>query len=145
MSDQQLIMSKLRKKRKRVVYTILVVATFNSLITASPLLDVIFVKKILLTFADVVMFIIVWDAYFDEQLAQKSNLLILQDLFAVTCLSAITTFILSQGITKTIDKLLVVSSTFGWGLAGAIAGLITIILGIIWASYCDDLYRNSSS
>jgi hypothetical protein len=145
MSNQQLIMSKLRKKRKRVIYTILAVATFNSLITASSFLDIIFVKKLLLTFADVVMFIIIWDAYFDEQLAQKSNWQILQDLFAVTCLSAITTFILSQGITKTIDKLLLFSSTFGWGFAGAIAGIITTILGIIWASYCDDLYRNSPS
>jgi hypothetical protein len=138
-------MSKLRKKRKRVIYTILAVAIFNSLITASPSLDIIIVKKLLLTFADVVMFIIVWDAYFDEQLAQKSHWLILQDLFAVTCLSAITTFILSQGITKTIETLLSISTTFGWGIAGAIAGFITAILGIIWASYCDDLYRNSAS
>jgi hypothetical protein len=137
--------SKLSQKRKRVISIILAVAIGNSLVTAMPWLHIIFVKKLLLTFADVVMFIIIWDAYFDEQLAQKSNWLILQDLFAVTCLSAITTFILSQGITKTIDMLLAISSAFGWIIAGAIAGMVTLILGIIWASYCDDLYRDSAS
>lgn len=138
-------MSKLSLKRKRVIYTILAVAIFNSLVTATPWIEAIIIKKLFLTFADVVMFIIVWDAYFDEQLSQKSNLLILQDLFAVTCLSAITTFILSQGITKTIDKLISIVGTFGWGIAGGIAGVVTAILGVIWASYCDDLYRNSAS
>lgn len=138
-------MNKLSQKRKRVISTILAVAISNSLVTATPWIEIILIKKLLLTFAGVVMFIIVWDAYFDEQLNKKSNLLILQDLFAVTCLSAITTFILSQGITKTIDKLLAISSTFGWSFSGAIAGGVTIILGTIWASYCDDLYRNSPS
>jgi hypothetical protein len=137
--------SNLRQKRKKAIYTILVVTISNSLITAAPWLDLEIAKKLLLTFANVTMFIIVWDAYFDEQLAKKNNFSILQDLFAVTCLSVITTFILSQGITKIVEKLMAMLGMLGLGLAGAIAGIITAILGIIWASYCDDLYRNSSS
>ena len=136
-------MSKLSQKRKRAIYTILVVAIGNSVITAAPWLDVEIAKKLLLTFANITMFIIVWDAYFDEQLSKKDNFSILQDLFAVTCLSVITTFIVSQGITKTVVKLITILGTFGLALASAIAGIVTAILGIIWASYCDDLYRNS--
>ncbi|VEP12210.1 conserved membrane hypothetical protein [Hyella patelloides LEGE 07179] len=138
-------MSKLDRKRKRVIYTILAIAIGNTLVTAAPWLEIEIIKKMLLTFANVVMFIIVWDAYFDEQLSQKNNFLILQDLFAVTCLSVITTFILSKGITKMIGQLMTVLGTLGLGLAGAISGLITAIIGVIWASYCDDLYRNSAS
>ena len=138
-------MSKLRKKRKRVIYTLLAIIISNSLITAAPYLEIELIKKFLLTFANVVMFIIIWDVYFDEQLAKKSNLSILQDLFAVTCLSVITTFILSQGITKMIGWLIAIFGKVGFGVAGAIAGLVTAIIGVVWASYCDDLYRNSPS
>lgn len=115
------------------------------MITAAPWLDVEIAKKLLLTFANITMFIIVWDAYFDEQLSKKDNFSILQDLFAVTCLSIITTFILSQSITKIVEKLVAILGMLGLGLASAIAGILTAILGIIWASYCDDLYRNSPS
>ena len=138
-------MNKLTQKRKRVIYTLLVVSIGNSLVIAAPWIEVAIIKKLLLTFTNVAMFIIVWDAYFDEQLARKSNFLILQDLFAVTCLSVITTFILSKGITKIAETFTATSGTWGLGIAGAIAGIITAIIGIIWASYCDDLYRNSIS
>ena len=138
-------MSDLRKKRKRVVYTVLAAATGNALVTAAPSLDIEIAKKLFLTFVNVVMFIVVWDAYFDEQLAKKGILSILQDLFAVTCISVITTFILSQGITQMIDNLITLLGGLGWGISGAVAGLVTAILGGIWGSYCDDLYRNSTS
>ena len=138
-------MSNLRKKRKRVLYTVLAAATGNALVTAAPLLDIEIAKKLFLTFANVVMFIVIWDAYFDEQLTKKDILSILQDLFAVTCISVITTFILSQGITKLIDNLIIIFGSLGWGISGGIAGLITALLGAIWAFYCDDLYRNSTS
>ena len=74
------------------------------------------------------MFILVWDAYFDEEIAKKSILSILQDLFSVTCLSIFTTFILSQGITRIINKLSDTLGMLGWGIAGAIASTITAIL-----------------
>ena len=135
----------LRKKRKRVIYMVLAAATGNALVTAAPSLDVEIAKKLFLTFTNVVMFIVIWDAYFDEQLAKKDIIAILQDLFAVTCISVITTFILSQGITKTIERAISIFGNLGWGVSGAIAGLITAIMGSIWAFYCDDLYRNSTS
>ena len=138
-------MSKLSQKRKRVIYTLFAITISNFLITAAPYLEIETLKKILLTFANVVMFIIVWDVYFDEQLAKKSNWSIIQELFAVTCISVITTFILSQAITKIIDWLIADFGTVGFGVAGAIAGIITAIIGVVWASYCDDLYRNSAS
>ena len=138
-------MKKLSTKRKRVIYTILIATISNIFVTAAPLIDFTTLKKLLLTFINVVMFIIVWDTYFDEQLAQKDTLSIVQDLFAVTCLSVITTFILSQGITIMIERLLALLDSLGWVVAGTIAGLATVILGVIWASYCDDLYRNSTS
>lgn len=136
-------MEKLSQKRKRVIYIILIVTIINILVTAAPLIDIL-IKKLSLTFTNVVMFIMVWDTYFDEQLSQKEILSILQDLFAVTCLSVITTFILSLGITIAIDKLIAILGSIGWIVAGAISGVVTTILGIIWASYCDDLYRNTS-
>ena len=135
-------MSLLSTKRKRVIYTLIAVTISNSLITAAPYLEIEIIKKFLLTFVNVVMFIIVWNVYFDEQLAKKSNFSILQDLFAVTCLSIITTFILSQGITQIIDWLITIFGVVGFGIAGAIAGMVTATVGVIWASYCDDLYRN---
>ena len=113
------------------------------LVTAAPLIDIT-IKKLSLTFANVVMFILVWDTYFDEQLSQKNVFSILQDLFAVTCLSLITTFIFALGITVAIERLIALLGYLGW-LFGAIAGIMTAILGLIWASYCDDLYRNSPS
>ena len=137
-------MSNLSKKRKRVILTVLAATSGNALVTAAPSPNIELAKKIFLTFANVAMFIVVWDAYFDEQLAKKSMLSIVQDLFAVTCISAITTFILSQGITKLINDLIDTLGALGWSVSGAIAGTITAILGIIWASYCDDLYRNST-
>ena len=139
-------MRELSKKRKRVIYIILIVTIVNMLVTAAPfpLIDIT-IKKLSLTFANVVMFILVWDTYFDEQLSQKNVFSILQDLFAVTCLSLITTFILALGITIAIERSIAFLGYWGWFFAGAIAGIMTAILGLIWASYCDDLYRNSPS
>ena len=58
-------------------------------------------------------------------------------------ISAITTFIIFKGITKNIDYLVMTFGLRGWSIAGAIAGLVTAVLGIGWSLYCDDFYRNS--
>lgn len=89
------------------------------------------------------MFIIVWDTYFDEQLSQKNLWGMIKDLLAVTALGTITTFITYRIIIKTIAKLILTWGGLGWFVGGAIAGTATAILGVIWALYCDDLYRNS--
>lgn len=137
-------MSNLNHKRKRVFIAVLVAVIGNTIVTATPSLNIETSKNIFLTFANVVMFIIVWDTYFDEQLAQKSIVPILQDLLAITCISLITTFIISKGIIKIIDNLITILGSRGWLIGGIIAGLATSILGLIWALYCDDLYRNSA-
>lgn len=103
------------------------------------------VANIFLTFSTVVMFIIIWDIYFDEELAQKSMLSLLQDLLVITCISLITSFIISQGISKVADTLLSTLSSFSWLFGGVTAGVATGILGLMWALYSDDYYRNSVS
>lgn len=136
-------MSELNKKRKRVFITILAAVLGNALVMAAPSLNVESIKSLFLTFVNVVMFIIVWDTYFDEQLSKKSIISILQDLLAITCISLITAFIVAQGIIKVINSLLLTMGSLSWLIAGISAGLATITLGLVWAFYCDDYYRNS--
>jgi len=61
----------LKRKRKKVSIGLLAVVASNSIVTAVPVLDEV-VKNIFLTFANIVMFIIIWDVYFDDQLSQKT-------------------------------------------------------------------------
>lgn len=103
------------------------------------------VTNIFLTFSIVVMFIVIWDIYFDEELAQKSVLSLLQDLLVITCISLITSFIISQGISKVTNTLLNTLGSFSWLFGGVTAGIATGILGLMWALYSDDYYRNSAS
>ena len=104
------------------------------------------VSNIFLTFSKVVMFIVIWDIYFDEELAKKTVLSLLQDLLVITCISLITSFIVSQGISKVASTLLVnILGSFGWLFGGVTAGIATGILGLMWALYCDDYFRNSAS
>ena len=135
-------MSELRRKRKRVFLVILATITGNILVTATPSPRIESSKYLLSTFANIAMFIVVWDFYFEEQLLQKSVREILQDLLNITLISAVTTLIVFKGITKNIDYLLATFGLRGWSIAGAIAGLVTAALGVAWSLYCDDLYRN---
>lgn len=136
---------KLNVKRKRVLVTILGAIIINTLVMAALLLHVGDIKNVFLAFAKVVMFIIIWDIYFDEQLARKSPKSLLQDLLAITCISLITAFIIAQGISKVVDTFLNTVGSFSWLFGGMTAGVATGILGLMWALYCDDYYRNSAS
>lgn len=135
----------LRRIRKRVRVDILGVVVSNAIVMAAPSSNIEFVKNIMLTFANIVMFILIWDAYFDDNLSQKSPWGIIKDLLTVTAVSTITTFITYQILIKKITQLIVNWGNLGWILGGAVAGITTAILGIIWALYCDDLYRNSAA
>lgn len=135
----------LRRIRKRVRVDILGVVVTNAIIMATPSSNLEFVKNIILTFANIVMFILIWDAYFDDNLAQKSAWGIIKDLLTVTAVSTITTFITYQILIKKITQLILNWGSIGWILGGVVAGMATAILGIIWALYCDDLYRNSAA
>lgn len=136
-------MRELNQKRRQVFIAILAAISGNSLVMAAPSPNIENIKNLFLTSVNVVMFIIVWDTYFDEQLSQKSIISVLQDLLAITCISLITAFIVAKGIIKSIDSLINTMGSFGWLIAGMSAGLATGILGLVWAFYCDDYYRNS--
>lgn len=136
-------MSELNQKRIRVFIIVLAAVLGNAIVMATPSLNITGVKNIFITFVTVVMFIMVWDSYFDEQLASKGIGSILQDLLAITCISLITAFIVVKGITKAISSLLVTVGSLSWLIAGLGTGLSTFILGLVWAFYCDDYYRNS--
>ena len=135
-------MSKLNNIRKQAFVTVLVAILGNALVAAIPSIDIETVKKLFITLANVAMFIVVWDAYFNEQLSQKSMVSILQELFTITCISLITTLVISKVIVRSAYNLTTAFGSKGWIVTGAIAALATAILGTIWALYCDDLYRN---
>lgn len=137
-------MSKLNNKRKRVLLIVLAAISSNALVAATPSVDLETIKQVFISLSNIAMFVIVWDAYFDEQLSKKNLRSILQDLFTVTCICLITTLVVSQAIVKTSESLTSILGTGGWLVAGAIAALATAMLGIIWAFYCDDLYQNSA-
>jgi hypothetical protein len=132
------------RKRKRVIVAILAAVSSNSFVAATPGINMEITKQIFLTLANVMMFTIIWDIYFDEQLSQKDAISILQDLLIVTFLSVVTAYIISKGITEIIDNIINWLGIMGWGIVGIIAGLATSIVGITWAFYCDDLYHNST-
>lgn len=137
-------MSELKNKRKRVSLIILAAISGNALVAATPSVDLETVKQVFISLSNIAMFVIVWDAYFDEQLSKKNLRSILQDLFTVTCICLITTLVVSQVIVKTSENLTTILGAEGWLVAGAIAALATAMLGLIWAFYCDDLYRDSA-
>ena len=137
-------MSKLKHTRRRVFLVILAAVTGNVLVTATPSSNIESTKYLFSTFANVMMFMVVWDSYFDEQLSQKSTKQIIQDLLIITLISGVTTLVIFKGITKSIDYLIRTFGIQGWLIAGAIAGIVTAILGIAWTLYCDDFYRNSN-
>ncbi|KAI9135493.1 hypothetical protein ON05_006690 [Acaryochloris sp. CCMEE 5410] len=117
----------------------------NAIIMATPSSNIEFVKNITLTFANIVMFILIWDAYFDDKLSRKSPWGIIKDLLTVTAVSTITTFITYQILIKKITPIIISWGDLGWIVGGGISGIATTILGVIWALYCDDLYRNSTA
>lgn len=124
---------------------VLAIVVSNSIIMAAPSLTLEVAKNIFLTFANIVMFILIWDTYFDDKLSAKSTWGILKDLLMITAVSTITTFITYRILLKAIAQLILAWGEFGWILGGGVSGLVTAIWGMIWAFYCDDLYRHSTT
>lgn len=137
-------MSKLNNKRKRVLIVVLAAVIGNAIVKSTPALNIENSKNIFFTFSNIVMFLMVWDTYFDEKLIQKGFKSFFQDLLSITLVSLFTTFIISKVITQNTNNLLTVLGSLGWLITGLIAGGVTGILGIGWALYCDDHYRNST-
>lgn len=137
-------MSSLHHKRKQVFIAILAAVCGSSVVTATPTPDIEISKQVFLTIADVAMCAIIWNIYFDEELSKKDVISILLDLLVVTVISAVTAYITAKGITALINDVTDWLGLMGWGVIGIIAGLATSLLGVGWASYCDDLYRHQA-
>lgn len=134
--------SNISSKRKKVVIAILAAVGGIGFVNATPESSIELAKQAFMTAANVAMFAVIWDIYFDEDLSQKDVKSILVDLGIITLVSAGTAFIIAKAIAvllKDIDQWL---GLIGWGIAGVVAGLVTGLLGLAWACYCDDLYRN---
>ncbi len=137
-------MSSLHHKRKQVFIAILAAVFGTGVVTATPTPNLEISKQVFLTIANVAMCALVWNIYFDEELSKKDIISILFDLLVVTVISAFTAYITARGITALINDVTNWLGVMGWIVIGIIAGLATSLLGIAWASYCDDLYRHQT-
>lgn len=131
------------QKRKQSCLVILATVFSSSVVAAAPRVSPDSVKEIFLTIVDVVMCMVIWDIYFQENLYQRNIKSILLELLFVIVVIAITAYIASRGITVLSSKITPGLGIKGWGVIGAIAALVTGLLGTAWAFYCDDLSKNS--
>lgn len=134
----------LNKKRKKAALAILAVAAGSGVVIAIPISSGEIPKQVFMTVAAVAMYTVIWDIYFDEELSQKDIKSILVDLGLITLISAGTAYITAKGATALISDITNWLGAIGWGVVGIIAGSVTGLLGVAWASYCDDLSRNQS-
>lgn len=137
-------MNILYHKRKRVFIAILAAVFGSGVVTATPTPNIEVSKQVFLTIANVAMCALVWSIYFDEELSKKDTVSILLDLLIVTVISAFTAYITAKGITVLINDVTDRLGVMGWLVIGVIAGSATSVLGVGWASYCDDLYRHQT-
>lgn len=137
-------MSSLHHKRKQVFIAILAAVFGSGVVTATPTPNLEISKQVFLTIANVSMCALVWNIYFDEELSKKDIISILLDLLVVTVISAFTAYITAKGITTLINDITSWLGVMGWLVIGIIAGSATSLLGLGWASYCDDLYRHQT-
>lgn len=135
-------MDNLTQKRQQSCLAILATVFSIALVAAAPKVNPDSVKEIFLTVADVAMCMVIWNIYFQENLYQRNIKSILLELFFVIVVIAITAYIASKGITVLSSKLTPRLGQIGWWTVGAIAALVTSLLGGAWAFYCDDLYKN---
>lgn len=138
-------MNNLNQKRKQAAMAILAATCASGVVAATPTPNIEIPKQIFLTLADVAMCTVIWDIYFDEELLQKDIKSILLELGLIAAISIFTAYITARAITTLTSKLTTSLGSFGWGIEGLIAGCATILLGMAWAFYCDDLYRHPSS
>lgn len=137
-------MSSLHHKRKKVFVAILAAVFGTGVVTATPTPNIEISKQVFLTIANVAMCALVWNIYFDEELSKKDIFSILLDLLVVTFISAFTAYVTAKGITALINDVTSWLGVMGWLVIGVIAGSATSLLGVGWASYCDDLYRHQT-
>jgi hypothetical protein len=140
-----MLMSQVKHKRNKAAIAILAAVVGNGVVTLNPTPSIEMAKQIFITIADVVMCIMLWDIYFDEELSKKTIQSVLSELCLITLSSIFTAYILAKGITALMNYLTHSLGSIGWGISGILAGLATGLLGIGWAFYCDDWYQNSKA
>ena len=81
-------MSNLNLRRKKAALAILAAVGGSGVVMAIPIPNVEIPKQVFMTAANVAMYTVVWDIYFDEELSQKDVKSILLDLSLITLISA---------------------------------------------------------
>jgi hypothetical protein len=135
-------MDNITRRRKQSALIILATVVGCAVVAAAPKVNLDSAKQIFLTVADVAMCMVIWDIYFQEKLYQKKIKSIFVELFFVILVSAITAYVTSKGITVLSDSQIAGLGVMRGVIIGAIAGLATTLLGVVWVFYCDDLYKN---
>jgi hypothetical protein len=137
-----MLMSQIKHKRSKAAIAILAAVVGIGVVTANATPNIDLSKQVFITIANVAMCIILWDIYFDEELAKKNIGSILSEFCLITLSSIVTAYILAKGITALLNYFVHTLGPIGWVLTGMLAGLLTGFVGIGWTLYCDDLYRN---
>jgi hypothetical protein len=140
-----MLISQVKQKRNKAALAILAAVVGTGAVTLNPTPNIEIAKQMFVTIADVAMCIMLWDIYFDEELSEKTMQSVLSELCLITLSSIFTAYILAKGITALTNYLTHSFGSMGWGISGILAGLFTGLLGLGWAFYCDDWYRNSKS
>jgi hypothetical protein len=140
-----MLMSQIKHKRSKAAIAILAAVVGSGVVTANATPNIDLSKQLFITIANVAMCIILWDIYFDEELAKKNIGSVLSEFCIITLSSVVTAYILAKGTTALMNYVVQTLGSRGWGVTGILAGLLTGLLGLGWAFYCDDLYRNQKS
>jgi hypothetical protein len=140
-----MLMSQIKHKRSKAAIAILAAVVGTGVVTANATPDIELSKQVFITIANVAMCIILWDIYFDEELAQKNIGAVLSEFCLITLSSIVTAYILAKGVTAVMSYVVKILGPMGWGLTGLLAGSLTGLLGMGWTFYCDDLYRHPKS
>jgi hypothetical protein len=140
-----MLMSQVKQKRNRARIVILAAAFGTGMVALNQAPGVEVSKQVFITIADVAMCMMLWDTYFDEDLAKKNIQSLLSELLVIILSSIFTSYVLAKGITVSMSYLSNALGSAGWFVSGILAALATSLLGIGWAFYCDDWYQNSQS
>jgi hypothetical protein len=140
-----MLMSQIKYKRSKAAIAVLAAVVGISVVTANATQNIELSKQVFITIANVAMCIILWDIYFDEELAKKNIGAVLSEYCLITLTSIVTAYIFAKGITAVMNYFVASLGSRGWGVAGLLAGLLTGLLGMGWTFYCDDLYRHPKS
>ncbi len=136
-------MSNLGKKRLDALWTIARYAAGGGAISAVPVPGQEVSKQIALTASDILLYTTIWKIYFEEDLSNKQLLEMLVELGLVTIAATGTAYIAVKGTTALLTQISNLFGPLGWGVAAAITGSVTGLLGAAWLWSCESLYSET--